>query len=288
MTIQKNLVPVSKYPLKCPNAMTAVGICVHNTANDASAKGEISYMVGNSLQTSFHLAVDDIEVWQGLPLDRNGWHAGDGASGEGNRKYIGIEICYSKTGGSRFTKAEQNAAELIAQLLKERNWGIERVKKHQDFSGKYCPHRTLDMGWDRFLNIIKTNMGEQPMPTELQIYLGVATDTEAFAKLREHLGEKDSKCDWGNPADGRGGHLGSERRKVATLTNDKTVLIQANQTLTNTNIRLSQDLATCLAQPPAPPINDTLNGRQEIRSVEKLADGTVTKIVETETKNFTV
>lgn len=159
MTLKQNLVPASKYSLKCPYSMTPIGICVHNTANDASAKNEISYMVGNEKSTSFHLAVDDIEVWQGLPLDRNGWHAGDGATGEGNRKYIGIEICYSKSGGDRFTKAEERAVDLIVYLLKERNWGIDRVKKHQDFSGKYCPHRTLDLGWERFINKVKNKLG---------------------------------------------------------------------------------------------------------------------------------
>lgn len=159
MTIKQNLVPSAKYSLKCPHAMTPVGLCVHNTANDASAKNEINYMVTNDNQTSFHFAVDDIEVWQGLPLDRNGWHAGDGASGAGNRKHIGIEICYSKSGGDRFNKAEDRAVDLIVYLLKDRKWGIEQVKKHQDFSGKYCPHRTLDLGWDRFINKIKNKLG---------------------------------------------------------------------------------------------------------------------------------
>lgn len=163
MTIKQNLVPSAKYSLKCPYAMTPVGLCVHNTANDASAKNEISYMVTNANQTSFHFAVDDVEVWQGLPLDRNGWHAGDGASGAGNRKHIGIEICYSKSGGDRFNKAEDRAVDLIVYLLKDRKWGIEQVKKHQDFSGKYCPHRTLDLGWDRFINKIKNKLGATMM-----------------------------------------------------------------------------------------------------------------------------
>ncbi len=171
MTIHQNIVSSGKYSLKCPNPMTPVGICVHNTANDATASGEISYMIGNTSQTSFHLAVDDLGAWQGLPLDRNGWHAGDG-NGDGNRKHIGIEICYSKSGGAKFDKAEENAVELIVQLLKERNWGVERVKKHQDFSGKYCPARTLDKGWDRFLNMIKAQLQTQPgetMYTEAQM-----------------------------------------------------------------------------------------------------------------------
>lgn len=35
------------------------------------------------------------------------------------------------------------------------------MTKHQDYNGKYCPHRTLDMGWQRFLNMVKSYMGEE-------------------------------------------------------------------------------------------------------------------------------
>ena len=166
MKIIKNLVPQSKYNIKCPFEMNAEFITVHNTANDATAKNEIAYMIKNNNEVSYHFAVDDKEAVQGLPLDRNGWHAGDGGNGTGNRKSIGIEICYSKSGGDKFIKAEQNAVELIVQLLKERGWGIDRVKKHQDWSGKYCPHRTLDMGWDRFIKMIETALnGAKNEPT---------------------------------------------------------------------------------------------------------------------------
>ena len=158
MNINKELVSKSKYNVKCPYVMKPKGICVHNTANDASAKNEVSYMKGNNNQVSYHIAVDDIEAIQAIPFDRNTWHAGDGSSGNGNRNYISIEICYSKSGGPKFNKAEKNAAEIIAQLLKAYGWGIDKVKKHQDFSGKYCPHRTLDMGWNRFLNMIQKEM----------------------------------------------------------------------------------------------------------------------------------
>lgn len=156
--IQK-LVSSSKYSIKCPYQMTPEYITIHNTANDASAENEISYMNNNNNEVSYHFAVDDIQAVQGLPLDRNGWHAGDG-NGTGNRKSIGIEICYSKSGGDRFIKAEENAVELIVQLLKERGWGIDRVKKHQDWSNKYCPHRTLDLGWDRFIKMIETKLND--------------------------------------------------------------------------------------------------------------------------------
>lgn len=156
MTIQPRqmICPTNNWPNKCPYTMVAEAITVHNTANDASANNEIAYMNRNTEQVSFHFAVDDFEVVQGLPLDRNGWHAGDGANGYGNRKTIGIEICYSKSGGERFDKAERLAAKFIAQLLFERKWGLDRVGTHQMRSGKYCPHRTLDYGWDRFLNMV--------------------------------------------------------------------------------------------------------------------------------------
>lgn len=160
MTIQPRemLCPTENWPNKCPYKMTAEAITVHNTANDASANNEIAYMNRNTNQVSFHFAVDDTEVVQGLPLDRNGWHSGDGANGYGNRKTIGIEICYSKSGGKRFDKAEQLAAKFIAQLLYERKWGIDRVGTHQMRSGKYCPHRTLDYGWDRFLKMVSNEL----------------------------------------------------------------------------------------------------------------------------------
>lgn len=166
MNIVKNLVSESKYSVKCPYAMTPEFIVVHNTANDASAANEVKYMISNNNQVSFHFAVDDKEVVQGLPTDRNAWACGDGANGKGNRKGIQIEICYSKSGGVRFENAEKNAAKFIAQLLKERGWGIDKVKKHQDFSNKYCPHRTLDKGWASFVNMIKDYLNELNKPVQ--------------------------------------------------------------------------------------------------------------------------
>ena len=166
MNVIKNLVSQSKYSIKCPYSMTPEFVVVHNTANDASAQNEVKYMISNNNQVSFHFAVDDKEIVQGLPLDRNAWACGDGANGKGNRKGIQIEICYSKSGGARFENAEKNAAKFIAQLLKERGWGVDKVKKHQDFSNKYCPHRTLDKGWASFVNMVKDYLNELNKPVQ--------------------------------------------------------------------------------------------------------------------------
>ncbi|QWV85221.1 N-acetylmuramoyl-L-alanine amidase [Bacillus subtilis] len=159
ITVKKNLVSEAKYALKCPNAMTAEYITIHNTANDASAANEISYMIGNTSSTSFHFAVDDKEVRQGIPTDRNAWHTGDGTNGTGNRKSIGVEICYSKSGGAKYKAAEKLAIKFVAQLLKERGWGVDRVRKHQDWSGKYCPHRILSEGrWNEVKSAIEAEL----------------------------------------------------------------------------------------------------------------------------------
>jgi len=158
INIKQKLVPAAKYGIKCPNSMNAEYITVHNTANDASAANEIKYMTNNNNSVSFHIAVDDIEAIQGIPFNRNAWHCTDG-NGPGNRKSIGIEICYSKSGGERYYKAEQNAIKLIAQLLKERGWGTDRVKQHADWYNKNCPHRIRDEGrWGAFITAIQNEM----------------------------------------------------------------------------------------------------------------------------------
>lgn len=156
--------PTSKYSIKCPYEMKPEGITVHNTYNNASAMSEISYMLGNNLKTSFHVAVDNERVVTGIPFNRSCFAAGDGKTGFGNRKTINIEICYSKSGGEKFDEAEELAAEYIAYLLKQYGWGIDKVGTHQMRSGKYCPHRTLDYGWERFLNKIKKYMDYQSNP----------------------------------------------------------------------------------------------------------------------------
>lgn len=54
------------------------------------------------------------------------------------------------------------------------------------------------------------------MATDIQTYLGVSDDTAAKLRLKEHLGEKDGKCNWGSEGT-EGGYLGSERARVKAL-----------------------------------------------------------------------
>ena len=71
----------------------------------------------------------------------------------------------------------------MARILKTKGWGINKVKKHQDWSGKYCPHRTLDLGWNRFLKMVEKELKKlntptvntKPSPTNKTEYLVVVT-----------------------------------------------------------------------------------------------------------------
>lgn len=169
LQIVQKLIPVDRYNWKSHTTMNPIGICIHNTANEAPAVNEVSYMTRVDQKISYHYAVDDIQAVQALPENRTAWHAGDNL-GQGNMKHIGIEICYSLPKKlpaaevyAKFDKAEKNAVLLVVQILKRYGWGIDRVKKHQDFSGKYCPHRTLDLGWGRFLNMIKAELNPPPV-----------------------------------------------------------------------------------------------------------------------------
>ena len=143
--IVNKFIPSSLYALKAPYSMKPEYVTIHNTYNDASAANEIAYMTRNTAATSYHVAIDDKQAVQAIPFSRNAWHCGDG-QGAGNRKSIGIEICYSKSGGQRYYDAEANAVIYTAHVLKQYGWGVEKIRWHRDWSGKICPHRMIAEG----------------------------------------------------------------------------------------------------------------------------------------------
>ena len=131
--------------------MTPKYLTIHSTGNPSStAKNERAWLTNptNDRTASYHIVVDEKEAIEVLPLNEVAWHAGDG-NGQGNRASIGIEICES---GNR-AKTLQNAVKLVTKMLKERNWGVEKLRRHFDWSGKICP-RILQpnnwAGWNKF------------------------------------------------------------------------------------------------------------------------------------------
>lgn len=147
------------------NAMAATTITIHNTGNpSSSARNERTWLTNpsNNRTASYHIVVDEYEAIEVLPLNENAWHAGDG-NGDGNRKSIGIEICES----GNYTKTLVNAAYLVAKMLKERGWGVDRLRRHYDWSGKICPHLMYDggkwTGWQTFKQMVSKQLEELNM-----------------------------------------------------------------------------------------------------------------------------
>jgi N-acetylmuramoyl-L-alanine amidase CwlA len=165
--------------------MTPTTITIHNTGNPSStARNERNWLTNpsNNRQASFHIVIDEKEAIECLPLNEVAWHAGDGRKvGGGNMSSIGIEICES----GDYAKTLENAADLAAKLLKERGWGVDRMRRHYDWSGKICPRLMYDggkwTGWYRFVQMVaerlklkveeKPKEDEMPMPqlTEWQL-----------------------------------------------------------------------------------------------------------------------
>ncbi|WP_213084128.1 peptidoglycan recognition protein family protein [Cohnella massiliensis] len=156
-------------------AMAPTTITIHNTGNpSSSARNERAWLTNtaNNRTASYHIVVDENEAIEVIPLNENAWHAGDGSGpGCGNRTSIGIEICES----GDYARTLQNAAQLVASMLREREWGVDRLRRHFDWSGKICPRLMYDdgkwTGWAAFKNMVAALIAEKEEETlELSAY----------------------------------------------------------------------------------------------------------------------
>lgn len=136
-------------------------VTIHNTANEgygADAYRHANLQINDSrTNISWHYTVDNKQIYQSMPMNEVGYHAGDGLN-MGNIGTIGIEICENADGN--YAQAERNAAYLTARILFENNLPSDRVRMHKDWSGKNCAHNILDgtkgtMGWANFKSLVK-------------------------------------------------------------------------------------------------------------------------------------
>ena len=153
------------------HSMQPKGITVHATANTqagANAKAHARYVKGPDAAArpaSWHFTVDDREIWQHLPLVENGWHAGDGYNGPGNRSTIGIEMCMNRDGN--LNRTEANTIWLTVKLMLEIPT-IETVIpgtvwQHWHWNKKNCPMtlRGRANGWADFTAAIAAELRRQ-------------------------------------------------------------------------------------------------------------------------------
>lgn len=121
--------------------LTANYLTIHSTGNPSStADSERRWLDNpdNKREASWHICIDATEIVQAIPFTEVAWHAGSG-----NSQSIGIEICESGNRAATLAKA----AECVADMLIERGWGIDRLRRHYDWTQKNCPSIFMANNW---------------------------------------------------------------------------------------------------------------------------------------------
>lgn len=132
---------------------------IHETGNQyAGAQNERNNLQNNGGSTSFHSVVDEKECIRCIPFNKGAYHAGTTA---GNNTSLSLEICTSgliKAWGRTW----DNAVEIVATDLNALGWGVDRLRQHNDWSGKDCPHMIRQRGvWEKFKKDVKNRMEEK-------------------------------------------------------------------------------------------------------------------------------
>ena len=144
----QDLIPISNKLARSQLPMKPQYITLHNPASSGATANDLTEYIDNYRgYKSWHLTIISTKVFQELPFIENGWHAGDGYNGPGNRTSIALEIGEDEI-------SESTAKVFVAYLLKEYNIPIENVMPHKLWSGKNCPAFTLQH-WDRYLKGIE-------------------------------------------------------------------------------------------------------------------------------------
>jgi N-acetylmuramoyl-L-alanine amidase len=126
--------------------LEATTLTIHNTTDPKStAQDERDWLVNpsNDRTASWHYCVDEKEAITAIPETEIAWHAGNR---DGNFTSLSLKVCVS--GDQNIVW--KNAVGLAANILIEKGWGVDKLKKHQDWTGKYCPILIIPK-WDKFV-----------------------------------------------------------------------------------------------------------------------------------------
>jgi N-acetylmuramoyl-L-alanine amidase CwlA len=162
-------------------------ITIHNTDNTdsgADAAAHAKYQKGPDArrrEVSWHFTVDDEAVFQSLPTNEKGFHAG---SGEGNRTSIGIEICMNPE--MNVTVGYDRAALLTAVMAFQLGVSVPSgIKQHHHWTRKDCPRVLRDKpnGWTDFLAKVKSFRNAlEPVPAPVIAFMHSEDEGAATAQ----------------------------------------------------------------------------------------------------------
>lgn len=123
-------------------------IVVHYTSNRGdTAKNNVDYFARENVGASAHFFVDENETWMSVPEACVAWHCGAKSYRHPacrNSNSIGVEICMNDKQGKLRQGSIDRAAELVRILMLKYGIPVDRVLRHHDVTGKYCPGPMVD------------------------------------------------------------------------------------------------------------------------------------------------
>lgn len=169
--------------------ITPRGLVIHWTANErkgANAVANRNYFNNPTTEASAHYIVDDKQIVRCLPENEMGYHVGAKQykpealaklSKYPNDCTIGIEMCVNADGN--FQETYRHTVELAANILKRYGWGVDRLWRHFDITGKNCPAYfvsddfarkytglTAAQAWAKFKDDVKKLLTANPQQTQ--------------------------------------------------------------------------------------------------------------------------
>lgn len=155
-------------------------LVVHWTANTkagANALANRNYFENHpEHKVSAHYVVDDHCVVRCVPESEVAYHVGARRYKAGiqallgdypNATTIGMEICVNADGD--FGRTYQNAVALAGWIMRRYGWGVDRLFRHFDITGKNCPAFFVDDRWAK--------------------RFGFASAREGWERFRQHVVE---------------------------------------------------------------------------------------------------
>lgn len=161
----RDFLPVG-FPTRPGTRIRATSITIHNTDNTstgAGAKAHNQYIRGADAvrrQVSWHFTIDDQSIYQHLPVNEMGYHAGPA-----NASSVAIEICMNPDMVEAL--AYDRAAQLCAELSTQLGIAIPAgLKQHFDWTGKNCPRvlRSDPDRWKEFTELVAAHRRRMAVP----------------------------------------------------------------------------------------------------------------------------
>lgn len=140
-------------------SLSAEGLTIHSTGNRNATAGALAhakYVLNDAaanVPVSWRETIGADGVYIHLPEDENGWHAGDGYHGPGNRTTLGLEICENVlVDGNIAPHVVDMGVERAAHYCRKYSWLpneqyirqgtvlADVIHPHRKWTNKNCPN----------------------------------------------------------------------------------------------------------------------------------------------------